>query len=235
VVVFGELPDDVPVIVTGTDPVVAVPVAVNVSVLVVVVELGLNDALTPLGRPEADKSTTPLKPFAGVRVIVAVPEFPCAMLTLPGDAERVKFTGAVTVRVIVVVLVTLPDVPVIVTKAVPVVAELLADSVSVLAVLAGFGPNDAVTPLGRPDADNVTPLLKPLYGVMLMVGVPGAPCAMLTLPGDAESVKPGAVEPQDGNLKDARRVLQLNEPVVSKYSFVYQKVQSSAASIAMLV
>jgi len=30
--------------------------------------LGLNDALTPLGRPETDKLTLPLKPFSGVTV-----------------------------------------------------------------------------------------------------------------------------------------------------------------------
>jgi hypothetical protein len=58
-------------------------------------------------------------------------------------------------------LVKLPEVPVMVTGIVPMVAELLAVSVNVLAVLAGFGLNDAVTPLGKPDADKVTLPLKP--------------------------------------------------------------------------
>jgi hypothetical protein len=83
VAVFVKLPD-IPVIVTGNVPMVAVLLAVNVNVLVV----ELNDALTPLGRPDADKMTPPLKPFCGVTVIVLVPPDPCAMLKLLGDVER---------------------------------------------------------------------------------------------------------------------------------------------------
>ena len=48
-----------------------------------------------------------------------------------------------------------------VTETVPIVAVLLVVSVNVLAVLAGFGLNNAVTPLGRPDADKVTLPPKP--------------------------------------------------------------------------
>jgi hypothetical protein len=87
VVVLVRLPD-VPVIVTVTVPVVAVPLAVNVSVLEAVAGLGLNDAVTPLGRPDADKLTLPLKPFCGVIVTVLVPLAPCAMIRLLGNAER---------------------------------------------------------------------------------------------------------------------------------------------------
>ena len=54
---------EIPVTVRATAPVVAVLVAVRVSVLEVVAGFGLNDAVTPLGRPEADKLTLPLKPF----------------------------------------------------------------------------------------------------------------------------------------------------------------------------
>ena len=36
--------------------------------------------------------------------------------------------------------------------------------------------------------------------------------------------------PQPGNLKEPMRVLQLKLPVVFRYSFVYQNVQSSAGS-----
>lgn len=38
---------------------------------------------------------------------------------------------------------------------------------------------------------------------------------------------------QLGNLNDAMRVLQLKEPVVLRYSLVYQNVQSSTGSIVM--
>ena len=43
-----------------------------------------------------------------------------------------------------------PEVPVMVTVLVPVVAVLLAFNVSVLVVVPGFGLNDAVTPLPKP-------------------------------------------------------------------------------------
>jgi len=86
--VFVKLPDE-PVIVTVTVPVAAVLLAVSVNVLVLAVPLGLNDAVTPLGRPEADKPTLPLKPFCGVTVMVLVPLAPCVTVKLLGDAESV--------------------------------------------------------------------------------------------------------------------------------------------------
>jgi len=59
------------------------------DVLVVAVLLGLNDAVTPLGRPDADKLTLPLKPFCGVTVMLLVPFVPWITLRLLGEAERV--------------------------------------------------------------------------------------------------------------------------------------------------
>ena len=61
-VVCVRLPD-VPVMVTVTMPVVAVLLAVSVNALVAAAGLGLNEAVTPLGRPDAAKLTLPLKPF----------------------------------------------------------------------------------------------------------------------------------------------------------------------------
>ncbi len=75
--------------VTVAVPGVAVVAAVNVSVLEAVAGFGLNDAVTPLGKPEADNVTPPLKPLCGVTVIVLMPLVPCVTLTLFGDAERV--------------------------------------------------------------------------------------------------------------------------------------------------
>ena len=75
--------------VTVTVPVVAVLLAAKVSVLVLAVLLGLNDAVTPLGRPDADKLTLPLKPFCGVTVMVLAPLVPCMIVKLLGDVERV--------------------------------------------------------------------------------------------------------------------------------------------------
>jgi hypothetical protein len=62
VVLFDKLPD-VPVMVTVTVPVAAVLLAFSVMVLVPEVLLGLKDAVTPLGSPDANKLTLPLKPF----------------------------------------------------------------------------------------------------------------------------------------------------------------------------
>jgi hypothetical protein len=188
VVVFVKLPD-VPVRVTVTVPVAAVPLAVSVNVLVLTVLLGLNDAVTPLGRPDADKLTLPLKPFCEATVMVLAPLAPCVMLRLLGDAERVKLGGGVTVKERVVPCDKPPDVPVMVTVAVPIAAVLLAVSVNVLVLTVLLGLNDAVTPLGRPDADKLTLPLKPFCGVTVMVLAPLAPWVMLRPLGDAESVK----------------------------------------------
>ena len=62
-----------PVMVTAKLPILAALLTVKVSVLVLLVLVGLKDAVTPLGSPETDKLTLPLKPFCGVTVIVLVP------------------------------------------------------------------------------------------------------------------------------------------------------------------
>ena len=65
---------EVPVMVTVTGPpTVAVLVAVSVMALEPpVVGLGLNAAVTPLGRPEAEKVTLPVNALAGVTVMVSM-------------------------------------------------------------------------------------------------------------------------------------------------------------------
>jgi len=72
----------------------------------------------------------------------------------------------------VVVLLRLPDTPLIVTVFVETVARLLAVNVSVLVPVAGFGLNAAVTPLCSPDADSVTLPLKPFSLLIVIVVVP---------------------------------------------------------------
>src|SRR5208337_1860604 len=132
VVVLVSVPD-VPVIVTATVPVAAVALAARISVLVLLAGLGLNLAVTPLGKPDAERVTLPLKPFDGVMVMVLVPLAPpCVMVSAFGEAERLKFGGAFTVRLSGMVFVSVPDVPVIVTVTVPVAAVALAVKVSVL-------------------------------------------------------------------------------------------------------
>ena len=174
VVVLVRLPD-VPVIVTVPVPVVAVALAARVNVLDDVAGFGLNDAATPSGSPEAERFTESVKPFWGTIVMVPTPAVPCMTVRLPGEEERVKVGGTVTVRVIVVELTRLPEVPVMVGENDPVRAEEAAVRVSVLVDVAGLGLNDAVTPLGRPDAERVTPASNPFCGVIAIVLVPVAP------------------------------------------------------------
>ena len=163
--------------VTVRAPVAAVLLADNVNVLVVAVLEGLKLAVTPLASPEADKLTLPVKPFAGVTVIVVMTLFPRPIAKLAGEADRLKSgtTGALTVRVRVVVRVRVPEVPVTVSVTVPVAAALPAVSVSVLAEVALVGLKFAVTPEGRPEIDRFTVPLKPLTGFTLMVLVPIRP------------------------------------------------------------
>jgi hypothetical protein len=80
---------DVPATVTVTVPVAAAALAVKVKVLLLVAGLVLKLAVTPLGKPDADKVTFPLKPFEGVIEIVLVPLPPCARLKLLGEANNV--------------------------------------------------------------------------------------------------------------------------------------------------
>src|SRR5215471_12504164 len=96
-------------------PVVAVLLAVKVSVLVPVVLVGLKLAETPEGRPDADSATLLLKPFCAFTVMVLVPLLPWVMVKLAGEAESEKFGAGFTVRLTVVVWLKLPDVPVMVT------------------------------------------------------------------------------------------------------------------------
>lgn len=171
-VVAVKVPD-VPVMVTVAAPVVAVLLAVRVSTLLPVVGLVPNAAVTPLGSPDAARITLPVKGLTSVTVIVSVPLLP--RVTERADAEglsvKLPVDGATTVRAMVVVAVKFPEVPVIVTVAGPVVAELLAVSVNTLLPEVGLVPNVAVTPLGSPDAARVTLPANGLTSVTVIVSV----------------------------------------------------------------
>ena len=184
-----KLPD-VPVTVTVDVPVVAVALAVKVSMLEEeVVGFELKAAVTPVGKPDAEKLTLPLKPLAGVIVIVLVVVLPCTTVALLGFGDKAKVGAGVTVRAIVVVCVRLPEVPVTVTVALPVVAVALAVRVRVLDEADAVGLKFAVTPVGRPEAENVTFELKPLIGVTVMALVPLVPCTTLKPVGLEDNVK----------------------------------------------
>jgi hypothetical protein len=169
--VLAKAPE-VPVTVTVTVPGAATLLARRFNVLEPAAGFGLNNAVTPLGRPETDKVTLPVKPFCGVTLIVLAALAPCGSVTLLGDAEIVKFGPGFTVSETVELWVKPPTVPVTVTIAVPVAVALVVVRVMVLEAVAGFGLNDAVTPAGNPEADKLTLLVKPLCGVMVTLLVP---------------------------------------------------------------
>ena len=237
---------ETPVTVTVAVPTVADADAVNVSVELAlplgggVTGLVEKAAVTPLGKPVALSVVAELKLFRLVMVVVVVPVPPCVTVTEAGETPIVKSgeAAAFTVRVMGVVCVVEPEVPVIVMVTVPVVAVEEAVSVSVEVALplaggvTGFVENAAVTPEGNPEALSVVAELKPFKLVTVMVLVPLDPCVTVSDEGDAPRVKSGAL-PQLGNLKFAMRVFQLKVPLVFMYSWVYQNVQSSTGSICM--
>ena len=79
------------------------------------------------------------------------------------------------VRLIVVVCVRLPEVPVMVMVDVPVAAVLLAVNVRTLVDVVGLVPNEAVTPLGSAELDSVTLPVNPLSGLTVIVLLPLLP------------------------------------------------------------
>ena len=85
----------VPVMVTVAVPRVAVLLAVSVRTLVEVVGLVPNVAVTPAGKPDADKVTLPVNPPEGVTVIVLVPLLPCKTVRLVGESDSEKSGVAV--------------------------------------------------------------------------------------------------------------------------------------------
>jgi hypothetical protein len=207
---------DAPVTVSVTVPVAAVLLALNVSVLVPFVLLGLNAPVTPLGKPDTDKLTLPLNPLCALSVMVLAPVVPCKIVNVFGDAERVKFPCGFTLRETVAVLVKLPEVPETVTVAEPIVAVPLADSVNRLLLVAGFVLKVAVTPLGRPEAVKATLPLNPFCGLIVIVVEPAVPCTKVKLPGDADSVKLGSVE-DPGQLFTRLATLTVPMPVAKSH------------------
>lgn len=175
VMVSTSVPE-VQVMVIGYVPSAVVVGTVNVSTLVELMGLVPNPAVTGVGRPVAAQVTLPVNPFTSVTVSVVVPVAPGATVRAAGEAETVKLgVVVVTVRAMVVVALSVPEFPVMMTVAGPAVAVLLAVSVSTLEVVDEAGLNEAVTPLGSPAAANDTLPANGLTSVTVMVSVPLAP------------------------------------------------------------
>ena len=115
-------------------------------------------------------------------------------------------------RLTVTVLLKLPEVPVMVAVKVPMAAVAPVLRVSVVEAGSGLELKEAVTPLGRPDAEKVTLPEKPFLGVTVMALKPDVPCTMARAVGEAESLKPGCGVP-DGQLFTKLVALMVPMPV----------------------
>jgi len=115
-------------------------------------------------------------------VMVLVPLLPWTTVTEAGDAPMVKFgeAAALTVSAKVVLAFRLPEVPLMVTVAVPVVAVLLAVNVSVLVEVLGSYRTPGHT-ARKPDAVRVTLPVNPPAGVTVIVVAPLLPWVMVRL------------------------------------------------------
>ena len=76
--------------------------------------MGLNEAVTPVGAPDAAKVTLPENGLTSVTVIVSVPLAPDATDKVDADGFSVKLPVLPTVSVIEVLAVSEPEVPVMV-------------------------------------------------------------------------------------------------------------------------
>ncbi len=130
--------------------------------------------------------------FFTVTVLAALVLLTASLPKLSEAGVIVAVGPCVTVSGSLVVCAKLPEVPVTITVAAPIVAVPLAAKVSVLALLAGFGLKAVVTPLGKPDAENDTLPLNPFHGVIVAVLVSCPPCGTLKLPGTASKFSPEA-------------------------------------------
>jgi hypothetical protein len=116
------MPPPVAVTVMVEVPAVAVDAAVKVSVDEPepgdAMDAGLNAAVTPVGRPEAERAIAELNPPETAVVMVELPVLPAATESEVGEADRVKagVAAAVTVSETVAVWVMPPPVPVTVME-----------------------------------------------------------------------------------------------------------------------
>lgn len=156
-----------------------------------VIELGLNEAVAPGGRPLALSETACAEPLVTAEVMAVVPLWPWETVMLLGLELSEKSLPAVTVRLIDVVYVVEVPVPFTLMLYVPagVDGDVEMDMVEAWPEATGLGLNDAVAPDGRPLALNATLCEEPLVIWVVTEVVALRPCITLTLPGLALTVK----------------------------------------------
>jgi hypothetical protein len=146
-------------------------VTVNVELPVPVTDVGEKLAVAPVGNPLALSVTTPVNPFSAAMLAVYVVALPTVTVRVPGLPEIVKSApggGAFTSKLTVVVCVTLPLIPVIVSVDVPtgVLPVVVTVNVEFPAPVTVAGEKLAVAPAGNPLALNVTTPVNPFKAPM---------------------------------------------------------------------
>jgi hypothetical protein len=220
-------------------PGVAVPAfTVRVDAPPAVTLAGLRLALAPVGVPFTESETLSALPLVTAVEMVEVPPVFCTRVNAFGLAlmEKLFGIGAFTVRVTGVPCVADGAVPVTVKvyvpgEAVPAFSESVEDPPAVTLV----GLKEAMAPEGRPATERATVSAAPLTTVVETVDDPLAFAFRESEVGEARMEKSLlAAAPQPGNLKAPIRVCQLKAPFAERYSVVYQKVQSSLGSTAII-
>lgn len=160
-------------------------------------EVGLKEAVTPVGIPVADNAIAELKPPETVVVMVDVPLLPAVTETEVGEAASVKagVAAAVTVNETDVVWVMLSPEPVMVMEYVPGAVVEATVKVAVEVPEPGaemdVGLKPTVTPVGMPVAEREMAESKPPETAVVMVDVPLVPTTTETEAGEAAMVKAG--------------------------------------------
>jgi hypothetical protein len=182
-----------------------VPVGVFDEVLTVnvddppdVTDVGLNAAVAPVGRPDADSDTDCAEPDVVAVEIVEVAGLPAFTVADDGLAEIEKSfaAAAFTVSETDVVCVADEPVPVTVIGYVPAGVDDVVDNVSVEEPpeFTDVGLNAAVAPAGRPEAENVTDCAEPDVTAVETVEVAELPAVTVADDGLAEIEKSLALD-----------------------------------------
>ena len=155
-----------------------------------------NDAVTPVGIPDAARVTLPVNVPVSCTVIVSVPLAFWAIESAEADGVSVKPDAEGTVSEMVVVTgVNVPDVPVMVIGYVPATVVEATANVTTLEVAEEVGLNEAVTPVGMPVAAKDTLPVNGLTSVTVIVSLPLAPSATVRVDAEGVSLKPPVAAP----------------------------------------
>lgn len=168
---------------------------VKVDELAPVMEVGLNIAVAPVGKPLTLKTTAELKLHRAVVVAVQAVALPCTTVCDAGAAAIVKSGVPFTTRVTVVPWTRLPFVPAIVSVYVPGAVVAAVDTVSVDDPLAliDVGLNVPVAPVGKPLTLRAMAELKPPDTVVVAVYVVPFACTTVCEAGEAVIAKSGGI------------------------------------------